>query len=67
MDRNDTPNDDEGKLPDDVADAWAAVLIDVYEKTKDQANTAAAEDTARLLMEVCERREAMQKDSVAEH
>jgi len=31
------------ELPDDVADAWAAVLIDVYEKRK---STKANEDDA---------------------
>ncbi|TWT84746.1 hypothetical protein CA13_62260 [Planctomycetes bacterium CA13] len=58
MDRNDRPNDDEDKLPDDVADAWAAVLIDVHEKTKDKATTAAAEDTDRMPMEALEKRRA---------
>ena len=28
------------ELPDDVVDAWAAVLIDVYEKRKQEAHAA---------------------------
>ena len=33
MDQEESSQDEDVELPDDVADAWAAVLIDVHEKT----------------------------------
>lgn len=33
-DQEESSQDEDMELPDDVADAWAAVLIDVHEKTK---------------------------------
>lgn len=53
-----TADDDLPPMPDDIADAWAAVLIDVHEKTKDKATTTAAEDAARMIMEAMEKRRA---------
>ncbi len=35
LDQQDTDEDNDVELPDDAAGAWAAVLIDVHEKTKD--------------------------------
>jgi hypothetical protein len=34
-------NDELPELPDDVADAWAAVLIDIYEKMKQEESDSA--------------------------
>ncbi|QDT62389.1 hypothetical protein SV7mr_49370 [Stieleria bergensis] len=36
-------DDDLPPMPDDVADAWAAVLIDVHEKRKHNVTTKASD------------------------
>ncbi|MCA9224591.1 MAG: hypothetical protein KDA47_03235 [Planctomycetales bacterium] len=44
MDQQDSDEDNDVELPDDIADAWAAVLIDVYEKAKHEAESDAEKD-----------------------
>jgi hypothetical protein len=45
LDQPDTDEDNDVELPDDVADAWAAVLIDVHEKTKHEAESDAEKES----------------------
>lgn len=45
MDQQDTDENNDVKLPDDVADTWAAVLIDVHEKKKRAAESDAEKES----------------------
>lgn len=45
MDQQNTDEDNDVELPDDVADAWAAVLIDVHENTKHEAESEAENES----------------------